>query len=336
MKALFIGGTGTISTAVGALALRRGWDITLLNRGSKPLPEGMSGLRADIRDEAEVEKIIANERYDVVADFIAFTLEDVERDIRLFRGRTKQYIFISSASAYQKPAADSRITESTPLANPHWQYSRDKIACEEALMAAYRQSGFPITIVRPSHTYDGTRPPVCLHGKGGSWQVMKRILEGKPVIIPGDGSSLWTLTHSTDFAKGFVGLMGNPRAIGHPFHITSDECLTWNQIYETIADEMGKPLHALHVASDFLARHGGEYDFRGELLGDKSVTVLFDNTKVKRLVPDFVCTVAMADGLRQATRHILAHPELQVEDTAFDRWCDRVVEAMAAADRAIG
>ncbi|MDR0892549.1 MAG: SDR family oxidoreductase [Mediterranea sp.] len=334
MRALLIGGTGTISTAVAALAQQRGWELTLLNRGTKPLPEGMKNLVADIRDEAEVAKAIAREApFDVVAQFIAYTAADVERDIRLFGGRTKQYIFISSASAYQKPATDSYITESTPLANPYWQYSRDKIAAEEALMAAYRTTGFPITIVRPSHTYDGTKPPVCLHGEGGSWAIIKRILDGKPVIIPGDGSSLWTLTHATDFAKGFVGLMGNPHAIGHALHITSDESLTWDQIYHTIADELGKPLNALHIASDFLASHQGTYDFRGELLGDKSVTVRFDNSKIKRLVPDFVCTVGMADGLRRATRYMLSHPETQVEDPAFDLWCNRMAATMAMADK---
>ena len=300
MKALFIGGTGTISADVVELAQQRGWEITLLNRGSRKLPEGMRSIIADIHDEEAVAKAVTDESYDVVAQFIAYTAEDVERDIRLFRDKTKQYIFISSASAYQKPLADYRITESTPLVNPYWQYSRHKIAAEEVLMAAYRTTGFPVTIVRPSHTYNGTKPPVSLHGNNGNWQILKRILDGKPVIIPGDGSSLWTLTHSRDFAKGYVGLMANPHAIGNAFHITTDESMTWNQIYQTIADALEKPLNALHVASDFLARHGENYDFRGELLGDKAATVVFDNSKIKRLVPDFICTTSMADGLRQA------------------------------------
>lgn len=334
MKALFIGGTGTISTDVVELAQQRGWEITLLNRGSKKLPEGVGSITADIHDEEAVAKAIADESYDVVAQFIAYTAEDVERDIRLFRNKTKQYIFISSASAYQKPLADYRITESTPLVNPYWQYSRHKIAAEEVLMTAYRTSGFPITIVRPSHTYNGTKPPVSLHGNKGNWQILKRILDGKPVIIPGDGSSLWTLTHSKDFVKGYVGLMANPHAIGNAFHITTDESMTWNQIYQTIADALGKPLNALHVASDFLARHGGNYDFRGELLGDKAATVVFDNSKIKRLVPDFICTTSMADGLRQSVQYMLSHPETQTPDPEFDSWCDRVADAMAAADRA--
>ncbi len=334
MKALFIGGTGTISTDVVALAQQRGWEITLLNRGSKKVPEGTRSIIANINDEEAVAKAIANENYDVVAQFIGYTAEDVQRDIRLFRNKTKQYIFISSASAYQKPLADYRITESTPLSNPYWQYSRNKIEAEEVLMSAYRSDGFPVTIVRPSHTYNGTKPPVCVHGSKGNWQILKRILDGKPVIIPGDGTSLWTLTHSKDFAKGYVGLMANPHAIGNAFHITTDESMTWNQIYQTIADTLGKPLNALHVPSDFLARHGENYDFKGELLGDKASTVVFDNSKIKRLVPDFVCNISMADGLRQAVQFMLAHPETQTPDLEFDSWCDRIADSMRAADEA--
>ncbi|MDR1003725.1 MAG: SDR family oxidoreductase [Prevotellaceae bacterium] len=334
MKALFIGGTGTISSDVVALAQQRGWDVTLLNRGTKPVPEGMDTIVVDIHNEEAAAKALEGKYYDVVAQYTAFTVADVERDIRLFNGKTGQYIFISSASAYQKPPTDYRITESTPLANPYWEYSRNKIAAEEVLMAAARATNFPVTIVRPSHTYNGTQPPVAVHGENGSWQVLQRILAGKPVIIPGDGTSLWTLTHASDFAKGFVGLMGNPHAICHAFHITTDERMSWNQIYQTIAGALGKPLHALHVASDFLARHGTCYELEGNLLGDKANTVVFDNSKVKRLVPDFVCTVSMAAGLRKAVHYMLSHKEAQVPDEAFDKWCDRIVEAMAAADRA--
>lgn len=334
MKALFIGGTGTISTDVVALAQQRGWEVTLLNRGSKKIPEGIRSIVADINDERAVAKAIEYESYDVVAQFIAYTAADVERDIRLFKNKTGQYIFISSASAYQKPLADYRITESTPLANPYWQYSRNKIEAEEVLMSAYRTSRFPVTIVRPSHTYNGTKPPVCVHGDKGNWQILKRILDGKPVIIPGDGTSLWTLTHSKDFAKGYVGLMANPHAIGNAFHITTDESMTWNQIYQTIAEALGKPLNALHVASDFLAAHGENYDFRGELLGDKASVVVFDNSKIKRLVPDFICTISMAEGLRQAVHYMLAHPESQTPDWDFDSWCDRIADSMRAADKA--
>lgn len=334
MKALFIGGTGTISGEVTALALKRGWEITLLNRGSKPVPEGMDSIVADIQDEEGVAKAVEGMAFDVVAQFIAYTAEDVKRDIRLFRGRTKQYIFISSASAYQKPVADFRITESTPLINPYWEYSRQKIAAEDALMAACRAEGFPVTIVRPSHTHNGKKPTITPHGAKGNWQPLKRILEGKPVIIPGDGTSLWTVTHASDLAKGFVGLMGNPHAIGNSYHITTDESMTWNQIFETIADALGKPLHAVHVTSDFLARHGKQYNLEGELLGDKSCSVLFDNSKIKRAVPDFVCTVSMADGIRQAVHYMLEHPETQVEDPEFDQWTDRIIHAQMAADAA--
>lgn len=336
MKALFIGGTGTISADVVALAQSRGWEITLLNRGTKALPQGVRSIIADIHDENAVAKAIASENYDVVAQFIAYTAADVERDIRLFKDKTRQYLFISSASAYQKPLTDYRITESTPLVNPYWEYSRNKIAAEELLMKAYRTDGFPVTIVRPSHTYNGTKPPVSVHGAHGNWQILQRILEGKPVIIPGDGTSLWTLTHAKDFAKGFVGLMANPHAIGHAFHITSDESMTWNQIYETIAEALGKPLNALHVASDFLARHGGSYDFRGELLGDKASTVVFDNSKIKRLVPDFICNVSIAEGLRESVRYMLSHPETQTPDPEFDEWCDRIADSMRAADDVFG
>ena len=300
----------------------------------RSMPEGIHSIIADINDEEAVAKAIALEHYDVVAQFIGYTAEDVKRDIRLFQNKTRQYIFISSASAYQKPLTDYRITESTPLVNPYWQYSRNKIEAEEVLMSAYRTSGFPVTIVRPSHTYNGTKPPVAVHGDKGNWQILKRILDGKPVIIPGDGSSLWTLTHSKDFAKGYVGLMANPHAIGNAFHITTDESMTWNQIYQTIADALDKPLNALHVASDFLAKHSDHYDFRGELLGDKAATVVFDNSKIKRLVPDFICHISMADGLRQAVHYMLSHPETQTPDPEFDSWCDRIANAISAADKA--
>lgn len=335
MKALFIGGTGTISTDVVTLAQSRGWKITLLNRGTRKAPEGIRSIIADIHDEETVRKTIAGESYDVVAEFIGFTAEDVERDIRLFEGKTHQYIYISSASAYQKPLADYRITESTPLVNPYLEYSRNKIAAEDTLTIAYRRTGFPMTIVRPSHTYNGTKIPVCVHGaKGNNWQVLQRILDGKPVIIPGDGSSLWTLTHAKDFAKGYVGLMGNPHAIGNTYHITTDESMTWDQIFQTLADAVGKPLNALHVPSDFLAKHGGIYDMKGELLGDKAATVVFDNSKIKRLVPDFICQTSMAEGLRLCVDYMTGHPEAQVPDPEFDAWCDCIAEAMAAADKA--
>lgn len=336
MKALFIGGTGTISTSVVALAQKKGWDITLLNRGNKPLPEGTRSIVADIHDEEAVAAAVKKESFDVVAEFVGFTAEDVERDIRLFTGKTKQYIYISSASAYQKPVANYRIIESTPLINPYWEYSRNKIAAEEVLMKAYREEGFPVTIVRPSHTYNGTQPPVAIHGDKGSWQIIQRILDGKPVVIPGDGTSLWTLTHASDFAKGYVGLMANPHALGNAYHITTDESMTWNQIHETIAAALNKPLKVCHVASDFLAKCGKEYDLEGALLGDKSCTVVFDNSKIKSLVPEFICTVSMAEGLQQSVAYMLEHPETQILDEAFDAWCDRIVTSQRAAEGAFG
>ncbi len=324
MKALVIGGTGTISASVVKLALNKGWELYVLNRGKRPLPSGINSIIADIYDEETVASAICGMKFDVVAQFIAYGPEDVTRDIRMFSDHTDQYIFISSASAYQKPLSGYPITESTPLKNPYWEYSRKKIEAEELLTKAYRENGFPATIVRPSHTYDGTKPVFAIHGNKGVWQTVRRILKDKPVIIPGDGTSLWTLTHSSDFAKGFVGLMGNPHAIGQAYHITSDEVMTWNQIYSVIARTCGKELHPLHVPTDYIAAHAGPYDFRGTLLGDKANSVIFDNTKIKHAVPEFLCTVSMAQGLSAATNHILTHRELQIIDPDFDNWCDSI------------
>ena len=270
----------------------------------------------------------------MVADFIAFVPEQLERDYRLFREKTKQFIYISSASAYQKPLSDYRINEGTPLANPYWEYSRNKIAGEEYLMKLYREEGFPVTIVRPSHTYDERSIPLGAHGEKGSFSVIKRMLEGKPVIIHGDGTSLWTITHNSDFAKGFVGLMGNIHAIGEAVQITSDESVTWNQIYQIIADALHVKLNAVHVASEFLDACS-DYDFAGSLLGDKANTVVFDNSKLKRLVPGFTATVRADQGIRSTIEYVLSHPECQVEDPEFDDWCDRVIEALEEAKRKI-
>ena len=269
--------------------------------------------------------------FDVVADYIVFTPEQAERDIRLFKGKTAQYLTFSSASAYQKPLSSCFITESTPLSNPFWEYSRNKIACEELLLKAYREEAFPITIVRPSHTYDERRVPLGVHGAKGSWQVVKRIIEGKPVIIHGDGTSLWTLTAAADFARAFTGLLGNIHALGETVQITSDEVLCWNQIYQAIAAALGKPLKAVHVSSDFLARAGTEYNYGGSLIGDKAASVVFDNAKLKRLVPGFCAQIRCDQGIKEAIAYILAHPELQVEDPEFDRFCDKVIAAQERA-----
>ena len=337
MKALFIGGTGTISMAITKqLAANPDWELYLLNRGTRAqeLPEGVKTITADINNEAQVAEAIKDINFDCVCDFIAFVPAQLERDYRLFAGKTKQFMFISSASAYQKPLSDYKITESTPLANPYWEYSRNKIACEEYLMKQYREAGFPITIIRPSHTYDERNVPVGAHGDKGSWQVLKRMMEGKPVIIQGDGTSLWTITHNSDFAKAFIGLMGNIHAIGEAYHITTDESVTWNQIYAIIADELGVELKAYHVPSDFLDEVG-KYDYRGGLIGDKSNTVVFDNSKVKRAVPGFTCTVRADQGLRKTVQHMLATPELQQDDPEFDQWCDKVIAALESAKEAI-
>ena len=336
-KALFIGGTGTISAAITRqLAAEGEWDLTLLNRGNRNegIPKNVHILKADIDDEVAVRSMIAGKQWDCVCDFIGFVPAQVERDWRLFKGRTKQYMYISSASAYQKPLTSPFITEGTPLVNPYWEYSRNKIACEDFLMGKFREEGFPVTIIRPSHTYGDRSVPLGVHGDNGSWQVLKRMLEGKPVIIHGDGTSQWTLTHNSDFAKGFVGLMGNPKAIGEVFQITSDDTLTWNQIYETVADALGVPLKAVHVASEFLDEVS-PYDFRGGLIGDKANTVLFDNSKLKRAVPGFQATVRFEQGVRRTIENILAHPEYQREDPVFDAWCDRVIAVLEGAKAAL-
>ncbi len=337
MKALFIGGTGTISTAiVKRLAEELNWEVWLLNRGNREsaVPEGVRRIVADIHDEKDASAKLDGMFFDTVCEFIGFSVEDVERDYRLFRDKTRQYIYISSASAYQKPAASYVITEGTALSNPYWQYSRNKIASEDFLMRKYREEGFPVTIVRPSHTYDERNIPVGVHGRKGSWQVIRRIMEEKPVIVHGDGSSLWTLTFNTDFAVGFTGLMGNRHAIGEAFQITGDETLTWNQIYATIADALGVTLHPYHVSSDYLAAVGDPlgYDLEGGLIGDKAVSVVFDNSKLKRIVPEMRTNIRFDQGVRKALDYILAHPaECQREDPEFDAWCDRVISALEAS-----
>lgn len=329
MKILFIGGTGLISTACSDLAINRGHDLTLLNRSQTmktPLPANAHVLTADVHgDLSALKDVLAPYSFDIVVDWIAFTPEDIERDIQLFNGRVKQFIFISSASAYQKPVKNYVITEETPLENPYWQYSRDKIACEERLMQAYRQNGFPVTIIRPSLTYGVTQIPLCT----GSWQhpytMLDRIKQGKKVIIPGDGTSLWVCTWNYDFAVGLVGLFGNPAAVGEAFQITSDEVLTWNQLYETVAATLGKPLHAVHIPSDWLAAWDEKYI--GELIGDKANSVAFDNSKIKRFVPDFNCTITWAEGVRRAVAWFEADPSRQTIDAEANRQWDKIIAA---------
>lgn len=336
MKILFIGGTGTISTAISKLLIRSGHDLYLLNRGKRndALPEGAHRLLSDIEDEDRVTGLIKDLDFDCVADFIAFVPKQLQRDYRLFNGKTKQFIFISSASVYQKTLSNYRISEATPLANPYWQYSRDKIECEDYLMKLYREEGFPVTIVRPSYTYDERKVPLAVHGTQGTWSVVKRIIDGRPVIIHGDGTSLWSMTHSSDFAKGFVGLIGNIRALGETVQITSDETLTWNQIYRCIANAVNRPLKAVHVSSEFLAA-AGHYDFYGGLLGDKAVSAVFDNTKLKRLVPGFIAVKRFDEGVKETIDYISAHPEYRQEDPEFDAWTDKIIETMQLAAKKI-
>lgn len=326
MKVLFIGGTGTISTAISQQLLNKGHELWLINRGSRNdlLTPGAHVITADIRNESYVAKCLAGQHFDVTADFIAYHPNDLERDYRLFSGRTKQFIYISSASAYQKPLSNYLVNEGTPLANPYWEYSRNKIAGEELLMHLYRQEDFPVTIVRPSHTYGLRSVPLGIHGKHGSFQVIKRMLEEKPVILHGDGTSLWTMTFNEDFAKGFIGLMGNARAIGEAVQITSDESLTWNQIYRTVADALQVSFKPYYVSSAFLAGCS-DFDLYGGLLGDKANTVVFDNGKLKRLVPDFCASTRFDQGVRKVLDYVLSHPECQTLDPEFDHWCDRVI-----------
>ncbi len=333
IKALFIGGTGTISSAiVRELSQRPEWEVWLLNRGNRAdrVPANVHQIICDISNEDDARKKLSGMEFDVVNEFIGFTLPQVERDYKLFAGKTKQYIYISSASAYNKPSASYVITEGTTLANPHWEYSRNKIACEEFLMKQYRENGFPITIVRPSHTYDERNIPLGVHGKNGFYQVIKRMKEGKPVIIQGDGTSLWAVTFNKDFATGYIGLMMNRHAIGEAFQITGDEILSWNQIYQTIADALGVKLNAYHVASDYLSAVGNKFgfDFEGSLTGDKSVSVVFDNSKLKRLVPQMQTTVPFHAGVRISLDYVLSHPECQKEDPEFDAWCDKVISVL--------
>jgi nucleoside-diphosphate-sugar epimerase len=327
LKVLFIGGTGVISAAAAQRAVAVGHRLSILNRRSQtrhPAPEGAEVLQADMRDTASVRAALGNRTFDVVVDFVVFTADQVAADIELFTGRTGQYVFISSASAYQKPPARLPILESTPLRNPFWQYARDKIACEDLLVKAYREDGFPATIIRPSHTYDRTMIALT-----GGWTDVARLRAGKPVVVHGDGTSVWTLTHSSDFAKALVGLLGLAQAVGDSFTITSDEYLPWNRIYEIFAEAAGAPAPQLvHVASDTIAAAAPELG--PSLLGDKSHSMIFDNSKVKALVPEFICTVPLALGARQILSWFDANPDEQLVDEGLDATFDQLIAAARA------
>jgi nucleoside-diphosphate-sugar epimerase len=324
MKVLFIGGTGNISTTVSQLAVARGITLYLLNRNVQSVSiAGAHSIIGDIRQTAEIEKLLGNQTFDVVVNWIAYTVDDIERDLALFQGRCGQYIFISSASAYQKPLSHPIITESTPLANPYWRYSQNKIQCEARLMQAYLEAGFPVTIVRPSHTYD-TRLPIAV-GNWASYVIPQRMIEGKPIVVHGDGTSLWTLTHAEDFARGFVGLLGHPQSLGHALHITSDFVLTWNQVYEQIADALNVTPHLVHIPSDFIARVDPETG--AGLIGDKMWSAIFDNTKIKRFVPDYVARIPFHEGIRRTLAWFQADPARQQVAPEDHATIDRILSA---------
>lgn len=325
MRVLFIGGTGIISSACTELAVAHGMDTTLLHRKRADLADTREIL-ADINDCAQAKAALEGQKWDAVVDFISFTPEQIENRLKLFRGRTAQYIFISSASAYQRPVTNYRITESTPLANRYWKYSRDKIACEERLLRALREEDFPVTIVRPSLTYADWLIPLAINSWSMPYTLVDRMRKGLPVVVPGDGTSLWTLTHNSDFAKGLVGLLGNNQTLGHAFHITSDEVLNWNQIYELTAEAAGiDSLNIVHIASDFIAAClPGE---RGSLHGDKAASVVMDNSKIKQFVPDFVATVPYNKGIRRSLAWFDADPERQKVDATWNATWDKLIDA---------
>ena len=327
MRILFLGGTGIISTACTQLALERGHEVHLLNRGQHaPAPTGAAVHVADLHEESATARVLGDRTWDVVVNFIAFVPADIERDLRLFCGRTAQYVFISSASAYQRPVSHYLITESTPLANPFWDYSRQKIACEDRLVRAHREEDFPVTIVRPSLTYGETMIPLATNSWLRPWTVVDRLRRGLPVAIPGDGTSLWTITHNRDFARGLLGLLGHRQALGHAFHITSDEVLSWNQCYEAVAEAAGvvRP-RFVHIASDFIAACVPE--MTGSLLGDKATSVVLDNTKIKRFVPDYVAPTRFRDGVARSIAWFDADPARQLVDAESNRTWDRLIAA---------
>ncbi len=321
MKVLFLGGTGIISTACTRLAAERGIQLDILTRGQREaeLPAGVRHLEADLKDPHAIERFLKGRSWDSVVSWISYNPADIARDLALFEGRTGQYIFISSASAYQKPATDFRVTESTPLVNPYWQYSRNKIAAEEALMQAVRDRAFPGVIVRPSHTYGDSSIPLAVNSWTKPYTAIDRMLRGLPVIVHGDGSSLWTLTHNSDFAIGLVGLLGHAQSIGHAFHITSDEALSWDQIYRIVGRAAGVEPILEHISTDFLAAcHPGRHD---GLIGDKSVCAVFDNSKIKRFVPEFLATTTLARGIVATLAWFQSDPSrMAVDQTENERW----------------
>lgn len=329
MKLLFIGGTGLISSACSELAVQRGHELFLLNRSASkkyPAPKGATVLQADIHtDSSQVAKLVEDHHFDAVVDFIAFTPQDIERDINLFRNKTNQFVFISSASAYQKPVKNYLITEETPLENPYWEYSRNKIACENLLMSEYKNNKFPVTIIRPSHTYGLSQIPFIYGSWVHPWTLIDRMKQGKPVIIPGDGTSLWVLTWNQDFAVGLIGLLGNQKAISEVFQITSDEVLSWEQIYLEAYQALGLNPNVVHIPSDFIAKF--DEHAIGSLIGDKSNSVVFDNSKIKRFVPEYNCKVKWSEGLRRSLAWFESHPEFQTIDHDSIKMMENILDA---------
>ncbi len=328
MKILFIGGTGTISMAITKQILKEGKDeLYLLNRGNRNLGlDGIKEINCDINGDINlVKEKLKDYEFDCVCDFIIFHLDQAKRDYELFKNKTKQFIFISSASAYQKPVKNFIINEKTPLENPYWQYSRDKKTIEEFFLSKYKEEGFPITIVRPSHTYDERSVPLGVHGAKGSYQVIKRMIEGKKVIIHGDGESLWVMTNNYDFAKLYIPLIGNAKAIGEAYQITGDEVLTWNNIYKYIAEALNVELKPIYVSSQLLAEVG---DFTGTLIGDKANSVIFDNRKVKEFNPNFTQEILFKDGIKKTIDYVLSHKECQIEDKKYDEFCDKLIDKL--------
>lgn len=324
MKILFIGGSGFISRAVTQQTIAAGHELWLLNRGKHRAVEGARSIVADIADVEATRAALRGHTWDVVVQFIAFVPADIRRDLELFRDTARQYIFISSASAYQKPLGHYLITESTPLANPRWDYSRQKIACEEEIEAAHRAYAFPGVIVRPSLTYGEDQIPLVLNAWQQPWTAIDRMRRGAPLIIPGDGTSLWTITHNSDFAQGLIGLFGNSATHGHAFHITSDEVLTWNQIFEQTAQaaRVTAPKF-VHIPSDYLIACVPSVE--GTLLGDKAVSAVFDNTKIKRFVPGFTAKMRYADGIRRTIEWFEADRSRQQVDAEMNARWDKVV-----------
>lgn len=337
MKALIIGGTGVISSYIVDRLVEKNWEVSVINRGNKKIRKEVRSIVCDINNEEEVLKAIKGEYFDSVSDFTTMKESDVERNYRLFNNRTSQYILISSASVYSKPIASLPITEGSSIGNKYWLYSRNKIKCEEYLMDKFRNNDFPLTIVRPSHTYCERSIPLGFKGKNGPWQVCKRMLENKPVIVPGDGTSLWTVTHSKDFATGFVGLMGNTHSYGEAFNVVGDEVLSWNEIYKSVANALGVSLNPYYVSSSFLSSVSKSvgYDTEGTLLGDKANSAIFDNSKLKRVVPEMNTTVLFHEGIKESIEYFLSHDECRKEDKEFDLFSDSIINALKVAEEKV-